>query len=132
MGIFYTDPEYPISTALDRFFSTMLFFGWLRLVLFVTRWRLTQIIPYWRWNSIVRHTTCSVAWGGRIVLEAEGPGVVVVRQVLGFTGVRTCYGILRFLVFLFKSLFDQSFIFLWFSFQIQRLISKRSTYEPHP
>ena len=28
---FYTDPEYPISTALDCFLSTMLFLGWLRL-----------------------------------------------------------------------------------------------------
>ena len=130
--LFYTEPEYPISTALDYFLSAMLFFGWLRLSVFVVRWRVTRIIPYWRWHSIVLHIACCFAVGGRVVFEAGGPGPVVAGQVLGFIGVWTCYGTLRFLVFLFKSFFDQSFIFLWFSFQIQRLISKRSTYEPHP
>ena len=125
--LFYTDQEYPISTALDYFLSTMLFLGWLRLVLFVIRWRVTQIIPYWRWYSIVLHIACCFAWGGRIVLEAEGPGVVVVGQVLGFTGVWICYGILRFAMFLdkcIKAFLDRSFILAWLSFQIQRLINK--------
>ena len=130
--LFSTDPEYPISTALDCFFSAMLFFGWLRLALFVIVWCVTRTIPYWRWHSIVMHIACCFAVGGRVVFEAGGPGPVVAGQVLGFIGVWICYGIIRFVVFLFKSLFDQSFIFLWFSFQIQRLISKRSTYEPHP
>ena len=125
--LFYTDQEYPISTALDYFLSTMLFLGWLRLVLFVIRWRVIQIIPYWRWYSIVLHIACCFAWGGRIVLEAEGPGVVVVGQVLGFTGVWICYGILRFAMFLdkcLKAFLARSFILAWLSFQIQRLINK--------
>ena len=40
--------------------------------------------------------------GGRVVLEAERPGLVVVGEILGFTGVWFCYGILRFVVFLDK------------------------------
>ena len=123
--LFNTDSEYPISTALDYFLSVMLFFGWLRLSVFVVRWRVTRIIPYWRWNSIVLHIACCFALGGHVVLEAEGPGVVVVGEIFGFTGVWICYGILRFVVFLYKSFFARSFIFAWLSFQIQRLISKK-------
>ena len=123
--LFYTDPEYPISTALDCFLGTMLFLGWLRLAVFVVRWRVTQIIPYWRWNSIVLHIACCFALGGRVVLEAGGPGLVAAGEILGFTGVWLCYGVLRFVVFLYKSFFARSFILAWLSFQIQRLIGKK-------
>ena len=71
--LFYTDQEYPISTALDYFLGTMLLCGWIRLAIFVDRWYVTRTIPYWRWSSIVLHIACCVAWGGRIVLEAEDP-----------------------------------------------------------
>ena len=74
------------------------------------------------------HIACCVAWGGRIVLEAEDPSIVVVGQVLGFIGVWTCYSILRFALFLdkcIKAFFARSFILAWLSFQIQRLISKK-------
>ena len=123
--LFYTDQEYPISTALDYFLSTMWFLGWLRLAVFVVRWRVTQIIPYWRWNSIVLHIACCVALGGHVVLEAGGPGLVVAGEILGFTSVWLCYGVLRFVVFLYKAFFARSFILAWLSFQIQRLISKK-------
>ena len=123
--LFYTDPEYPISAAFDCFLSTMLLLGWLRLSVFVVRWRVTQIIPYWRWNSIVLNIACCFALGGRVVLEAGGPGVVVVGEILGFTGVWLCYGILRLVVFLYKAFFARSFILAWLSFQIQRLIGKK-------
>ena len=123
--LFYTDPEYPISATLDCFLGAMLFSGWLRLTVFVVRGRVTQIIPYWRWNSIILHIACCVALGGRFVLEAGGPGVVVVGEVLGFAGVWLCYGIFRFVVFLYKSFFARSFILAWLSFQIQRLIGKK-------
>ena len=93
--------------------------------LFVIRWRVTQIIPYWRWNSIVLHIACCFALGGRVVLEAEGPGLVVAGEILGFTGVWFCYGILRFVVFLYKAFFARSFTLAWLSFQIQRLIGKK-------
>ena len=122
---FYTDSEYPISTALDCFFSTLLFLGWLRLVLFIDRWYLRQTIPYWRWNSIVLHIACCFAWSGRVVLEAESPGLIAAGEILGFTSVWLCYGILRFVVFLYKSFLARSFILAWLSFQIQRLISKK-------
>ena len=123
--LFYTDSEYPISAAFDCFLSTMWFLGWLRLAVFVVRWRVTQIIPYWRWNSIVLHIACCVALGGHVVLEAGGPGLVVLGEILGFTSVWLCYGVLRFVVFLYKSFFDRSFILAWLSFQIQRLIGKK-------
>ena len=119
--LFYTEPEYPISTALDYFLSAMLFFGWLRLSVFVVRWRVTRIIPYWRWNSIVLHIACCFALGGRVVLAAGGPGVVVVGEIFGFTGVWLCYGILRFAMFLdkyIKAFLDRNFILAWLSFQI--------------
>ena len=100
--LFSTDPEYPISTALDCFFSAMLFFGWLRLALFVIVWCVTRTIPYWRWHSIVMHIACCFAVGGRVVFEAGGPGPVVAGQVLGFIGVWICYGIIRFVVLFCK------------------------------
>ena len=109
-ALFNTDSEYPISTALDYFLGTMLFFGWLRLVLFVDRWYLTRTIPYWRWHSVVLHIACCVAWGGRVVLEAGGPGLVVAGEIYGFTGVWICYGIIRFVAFLckyIKAFFDR-------------------------
>ena len=126
--LFYTDSEYPISAAFDYFLGTMILCGWIRLAIFVDRWYLTRTISYWRWSSIVLHIACCVAWGGRIVLEAEDPSIVVVGQVLGFIGVWTCYGILRFALFIdkcIKAFFARSFILAWLSFQIQRLISKK-------
>ena len=123
--LFSTDPEYPISTALDCFLGAMLFFGWLRLALFVIVWCVTRTIPYWRWNSIVLHIACCFAWSGRVVLEAESPGLIAAGEILGFTSVWLCYGILRFVVFLYKSFLARSFILAWLSFQIQRLISKK-------
>ena len=122
---FDTDSEYPIFTTFDCFLSTMLLCGWLRLAMFVIVWCVTRTIPSWRWNSTVLHIACCVAWSGRVVLEAEGPGLVVAGEILGFTGVWLCYGILRFVVFLYKSFFARSFILAWLSFQIQRLISKK-------
>ena len=123
--LFYTDSELPISAAFDYFLGTMILCGWIRLAIFVVRWRVTQIIPYWRWNSIVLHIACCVALGGHVVLEAEDPSIVVVGEVLGFTSVWLCYGVLRFVVFLYKSFFARSFILAWLSFQIQRLIGKK-------
>ena len=123
--LFYTDSEYPISAAFDYFLGTMLLCGWLRLAVFVDRWYLTRTIPYWRWNSIVLHIACCVAWSGRVVLEAESPGFVVAGEILGFTSVWLCYGILCFVVFLYKAFFARSFILAWLSFQIQRLIGKK-------
>ena len=102
----------------------MVLLGWIRLAVFVDRWYLTRIIPYWRWHSIVLHISCIVAWSGRVVFEAEGPGVVAAGQILGFTGVWLFYGMLRFVMFLYK-FFARSFIAAWFSFQIQRLIDKK-------
>ena len=126
--LFYTDSEYPISAAFDYFLGTMILCGWIRLAIFVDRWYLTRTISYWRWSSIVLHIACCVAWGGRIVLEPEDPSIVVVGQVLGFIGVWTCYGILRFALFLdkcIKAFLDRSFTLAWLSFQIQRLIGKK-------
>ena len=99
---FYTDSEYPISTALDYFFGIMVLCGWIRLAAFIDRWYLRRTIPYWRWHSVVLHIACCLAVGGRVVFEAEGPGLVFAGQVYGFTGVWICYGIIRFVVFLCK------------------------------
>ena len=52
--LFYTNPEYPISTTLGYFLSGMVLFGWLRLCVSVV---LTRAIPYWRWRSIVINKT---------------------------------------------------------------------------
>ena len=124
-ALFYTDPEYPISTALDCFLSAMLLLGWLRLAVFVVRWCVTRTIPYWRWRSIVLHTACFFAVCGGVVLEGGGPGLVAAGEIVGFTGVWLFYGMLRFVMFLYKSFFARSFIAAWFSFQIQRLIDKK-------
>ena len=88
--LFNTDSEYPISTALDCFLSAMLLFGWLRLAVFVVRWRVTRTTPYWRWNSIILHIACCFALGGRVVLEGGGPGLVAAGEILEFTGVWLC------------------------------------------
>ena len=96
-ALFYTDPEYPISTTLGYFLSGMVLFGWLRLCAFVVRWCVTRTVPYWRWRSIVLHTACFFAVCGGVVLESGGPGVVVVGEIVGFIGVWLIYGILRFI-----------------------------------
>ena len=105
-ALFYTDPEYPISTTLGYFLSGMVLFGWLRLCAFVVRWCVTRTVPYWRWRSIVLHTACFFAVCGGVVLESGGPGVVVVGEIVGFAGVWLFYGMLRFVVFLYR-------IFAW-------------------
>ena len=99
-ALFYTDPEYPISTALDCFLSAMLLLGWLRLAVFVVRWCVTRTIPYWRWRSIVLHTACFFAVCGGVVLEGGGPGLVAAGEIVGFTGV--CFA-MAFSVSLFFS-----------------------------
>ena len=101
-ALFYTDPEYPISTTLGYFLSGMVLFGWLRLCAFVVRWCVTRTVPYLRWRSIVLHTACFFAVCGGVVLESGGPGVVVVGEIWGFTGVWLFYGILRFVLFLYR------------------------------
>ena len=122
-ALFNADTEYPISISLDYFLNTMLFLGWLRLAAFIDRWYLRRTIPYWRWHSVVLHIACCVAVGGRVVFEAGGTGGTAEGQVLGFMGVWICYGIIRFVVFLFKAFFARCFIPVWL--QIQRLIRKK-------
>ena len=117
-----TETEYPISTALDYFFCIMVICGWIRLAVFIDRWYLTKTIPYWRWNSLVLHIACCLAVGAGVVLDTRGNGLTAGGQLLGFTSVWICYGIIRFVGFLFKIFFVRCFIPVWL--QIQRLIRK--------
>ena len=130
MGIvLYRFKSIQFLPRLITFSAQCYFVGWLRLVLFVIRMACDTDNPL---LVLVAQSFCisHAALPGVDVLfwRLKAPSVVVVGQVLGFIGVWTCYGILRFALFLdkcIKAFFARSFILAWLSFQIQRLIGKK-------